>query len=229
MNAIAKHLATGLDVRTASLVASVSRKDAGWVVSMADGSVLEADAVIMTSPVPQTLTLLAAGGVELTALESDALHAVQYDPCLAVMVVLDGSSDLASPGAVDPDDGPIDWMADNQVKGISDVPALTIHATAEFSRDNWDVSDDEIADALLTAAGLSAAAVPGARSIQKWRYARPSVEHPERCLMLEGPAPMVCAGDAFGGAKVEGAALSGAAAADTLADAFGLDLRVDSR
>ena len=229
MNAIAKHLATGLDVRTASLVASVSRKDAGWVVSMADGSVLEADAVIMTSPVPQTLTLLAAGGVELTALESDALHAVQYDPCLAVMVVLDGPSDLASPGAVDPDDGPIDWMADNQVKGISDVPALTIHATAEFSRDNWDVSDDEIADALLTAAGLSAAAVPGARSIQKWRYARPSVEHPERCLMLEGPAPMVCAGDAFGGAKVEGAALSGAAAADTLADAFGLDLRVDSR
>ncbi|MBU3701037.1 MAG: hypothetical protein FGM58_03195 [Acidimicrobiia bacterium] len=224
MNAIAKHLATGLDVRTASLVSSVGRDGAGWTVSMADDSVLEADAVLMTPPVPQTLALLSAGGVELAAAEREALCAVEYDPCVALMVVLDGPSGLVDPGAIDPDDGPIDWMADNRVKGVSDVPAVTIHATAEFSRDHWDVADDEIADALLTAAALEAAAVPGARSIHKWRYARPSVEHSERCLVLDGPAPMVCAGDAFGGAKVEGAALSGAAAADALAQALGLDL-----
>ncbi|MFM8862721.1 MAG: NAD(P)/FAD-dependent oxidoreductase, partial [Acidimicrobiia bacterium] len=92
MNAIAKHLAGGLDVRTASLVASVGHTDSGWLVSMADGAVLEADAVLMTAPVPQTLALLAAGDVELTPAETDALHAVQYDPCIALMVVLDGPS-----------------------------------------------------------------------------------------------------------------------------------------
>ena len=223
MNAIAKHLAVGLDVRTATLVSSVGRGAGGWTVSMADGSVLEADAVLMTAPVPQTLALLAEGGVDLASQESEALHAVQYDPCLALMVALDGPSGLAPPGAVDPEEGPIDWMADNGVKGVSEVPAVTIHATAEFSRDQWDASDDEIAEALLGAAALDATAVPGARSIQKWRYARPSTEHPERCLVIEGPAPLVCAGDAFGGAKVEGAALSGAAAADTIAVALGLD------
>ncbi|MFM8862926.1 MAG: hypothetical protein ACKOIA_10820, partial [Acidimicrobiia bacterium] len=146
------------------------------------------------------------------------------DPCIALMVVLDGPSGLADPGAVDPDDGPIDWMADNQLKGVSEVSAVTIHATAEFSRDHWDASDDEISSALLTAAALDAAVVPGARSIQRWRYARPSVEHPQRCLVLDGPTPLVCAGDAFGGAKVEGAALSGMAAAVALAEALGLEL-----
>lgn len=223
MNAIAKHLATGLDVRTATLVSSVGRTDVGWLVSMADGSVLGADAVLMTAPVPQSLALLAAGGVELTTPDRDALLAVRYDPCIALMVVLDGPSGLAAPGAVDPDDGPIDWMADNRVKGVSEVSAVTIHATAGFTRDHWDASDDEIVDALLTAAALDDSAVPGARSIQKWRYARPSVEHPQRCLVLDGPAPLICAGDAFGGAKVEGAALSGMAAAGALAEALDLD------
>lgn len=223
MNAIAKHLAVGLDVRTAALVSSVRRDADGWTVVMDDGSTFAADAVVMTAPVPQILALLAAGEVEMTANERDALNAVEYDPCLALMVVLDGPSGLGAPGAVDPDAGPIDWMADNHTKGVSAVPAVTIHATPAFSRSHWDATDDEITDALLSAAALDADAVPGARSIQRWRYARPSVEHPDRCLVLTGPAPLVCAGDAFGGAKVEGAALSGAAAADAVASALGLD------
>lgn len=213
MNAIAKDLAVGLDVRTATLVASVRRERDAWTVTIDDGSALEADAIIMTAPVPQTLALLAAGDVEVASDEMEALTAIAYDPCLALMAVLDGPSGLAAPGAVDPSAGPIDWMADNHVKGVSAVPAVTIHATAEFSRSHWDATDDDIAEELLGAAALDANVVPGARSIQRWRYARPSVEHPERCLVIDGPRPLVCAGDAFGGAKVEGAALSGAAAA----------------
>jgi predicted NAD/FAD-dependent oxidoreductase len=112
-------------------------------------------------------------------------------------------------------------MADNQLKGISAVPAVTIHATAEFSASNLDATDDEIADVLLKEAGLTANAVPGSIQIQRWRYARPSVEHPERFLVLDGVPPLVCAGDAFGGAKVEGAALSGAAAAQEIESTLG--------
>lgn len=222
MNAIAKHLASGLDVRTSALVTAVRRSTAGWTVAMADDSRLEADALVMTAPVPQILALLEAGAVGLAPHERDALLAVRYDPCLALMTVLDGPSGLPEPGAVDPVDGPIDWMADNQRKGVSTVPAVTIHATAEFSAAHWDDSEDEIADALLSAAALDADPVPGRRSLQRWRYARPSVEHPDRCLMVAGAAPLVCAGDAFGGAKVEGAALSGLAAADSIARVLGV-------
>ncbi|MBM3692960.1 MAG: hypothetical protein FJW77_06665 [Actinobacteria bacterium] len=221
MNALAKHLAVGLDVRTGSRVTAVRHAAAGWTVTLADAGDLTADAVVVTAPVPQTLALLAAGGVDPTPHERDALHAVTYEPCLALMTVLDGPSGLDDPGAVDPASGPIDWMADNQVKGVSAVPAVTIHATPGFSHDHWDAPDDEVADALLAAAALGADPVAGARSVQRWRYARPVVEHPERCLVLDGDAPLVCAGDAFGGAKVEGAARSGAAAADAVAAALG--------
>lgn len=223
MNAIAKHLAIGLDVRTGSQVEALRGDDHGWTVALVDGTRIEADGVIATAPVPQTLALLANGEVELSPREHEALAAIEYEPCIALMAVLDGSSGLAAPGAVDPAAGPIDWLADGQLKGISAASAVTIHATAEFSRSRWDATDDEIADSLLSAARLDASAVPGMVQVHRWRYARPSVGHPERWLQLDGSAPFVCAGDAFGGAKVEGAALSGLAAAGAMARALRLE------
>ena len=222
MNAVAKGLADGLDVRTVSLVAAIVRTGDAWTVSMADETELLADAVLVTAPVPQTIALLENGGVVVTSQDAAALAAIAYDPCLAYMAVLDGPSGLPDPGAVDPEEGPIDWMADNFLKGISAVPAVTIHATAEFSRTHWDADDESIADALVAAAQLESSVIPGSMQIQRWRYARPSVEHPERHLRLDQLPPLVCAGDAFGGAKVEGAALSGSAAADAVLTALGI-------
>jgi predicted NAD/FAD-dependent oxidoreductase len=221
MNAIAKALAVGLDVRTASLVSSLVHDGKSWTVVLADGTELKADGIVVTSPVPQTLALLESGGVVLTPNDADALAAITYDPCIALMAVLDGPSGLNEAGAVDPASGPIDWIADNFLKGISAVPAVTIHATPEFSRTQWDAPDEAITEALLDAAQLESSVLPGSVQIQRWRYARPSVEYPERFLRLSDMPPFVCAGDAFGGAKVEGAALSGAAAAQAIESALG--------
>jgi predicted NAD/FAD-dependent oxidoreductase len=221
MNAIAKALAVGLDVRTASLVSSLVHDGKSWTVVLADGTELKADGIVVTSPVPQTLALLESGGVVLTPNDADALAAITYDPCIALMAVLDGPSGLNEAGAVDPASGPIDWMADNFLKGISAVPAVTIHATPEFSRAQWDASDEAITASLLDAAQLESSVIPGSIQIQRWRYARPSIEHPERFLRLSDMPPFVCAGDAFGGAKVEGAALSGAAAAQEIESTLG--------
>ena len=221
MNAIAKALAVGLDVRTASLVSSLVHDGKSWTVVLADGAELKADGIVVTSPVPQTLALLESGGVVLTPNDADALAVIEYDPCIALMAVLDGPSGLNEAGAVDPASGPIDWIADNFLKGISAVPAVTIHATPEFSRAQWDASEEAITAALLDAAQLESSVIPGSIQIQRWRYARPSIEHPERFLRLSDMPPFVCAGDAFGGAKVEGAALSGAAAAQEIESTLG--------
>lgn len=80
---------------------------------------------MLTPPVPQSLALLAAGQVVLAAHYLTALSAVRYEPCRAVLAVLDGPTGLPEPGTWDPQNGPIDWVADNERKGISASPAVT--------------------------------------------------------------------------------------------------------
>jgi predicted NAD/FAD-dependent oxidoreductase len=217
MNAVAQHIAKGLDVRRSTPVRSVARSGDGWLVTTPHDA-LTADAVLLTAPVPQSLALLAAGGVELADVDRQALQAIEYEPCLAVMALVDGPTRLPPPGAVDPADGPVDWVADNHRKGVSAAPAVTIHATAAFSRQHWGADDEAVVAALFAASHLGCAPVPGGTQVQRWRYARPITVHPTRCLVAHGLPQLLLAGDAFGGAKVEGAVLSGTAAAERLVD-----------
>jgi len=216
MNAVAKHLAIGLDVVTSSRVAALAVQGDQWLVTMAEGAPIVADAVVTTAPVPQGLEVLGSGSTVLAPADARALEAIRYEPCLAALVPLDGPSGLPEPGAIAPNGGPIAWIADNQRKGISARPAVTIHPTGDFSRQRWDAPDQVVIDELLAAAGLQAGAEQGEAQVQRWRYSRPTRLHAEPTLVASGVPPLVFAGDAFGGAKVEGAARSGAAAADAL-------------
>jgi predicted NAD/FAD-dependent oxidoreductase len=47
----------------------------------------------------------------------------------------------------------------------------------------------------------------------RWRYSQPVQTFPARCYGIATAPPLVLAGDAFGGPRVEGAFLSGVAAA----------------
>jgi predicted NAD/FAD-dependent oxidoreductase len=216
MNAIAKHLAQDLDVRVSTMVVALEPSDGTWQIRFADGSHLLADGIVLTAPVPQALALLDAGSVALSAADRLDLDAIRYEPCLAVLAPLDGASGFEGPGGLHRATGPIDWVADNQRKGVSAVPAVTIHATAELSRTHWESSDETVIAELVDAADLASSPVDGQVQVQRWRYARPTTIHPQRCLALDGVPPLVLAGDAFGGAKVEGAALSAMAASTAI-------------
>jgi len=221
LNAVAKHLANGLDVRLGVRVSALVMGDRGWAVRTDSGEALEADAVVLTAPVPQALDLLSAGAVSLATHDREALDAIRYDSCLAVLAPLQGPSGMTEPGAIDPARGPIDWIADNHIKGLSAIPGVTIHATPGYSASHWGEGDDTIAAELLGAAALGAAPIKGTVQVHRWRYARPTVTHPERCLLAEGMPTLIFAGDAFGGAKVEGAVLAGHAAAAAVTRALG--------
>jgi predicted NAD/FAD-dependent oxidoreductase len=133
-----------------------------------------------------------------------------------LVVALAGPAAVPPPGGVQLDADPVwSWVGDNRAKGASDEPSVTLHTTAPVAADRWDEDADELAADLRNAAApwLGGSTVVDAR-VHRWRYATPKVVRPER--WLEVAPGVVLAGDAFGGPRVEGAYLSGRAAAAAL-------------
>jgi predicted NAD/FAD-dependent oxidoreductase len=216
MTAVAKHLASGLDVRLGSRAVALKRDPAGWTAVLESGQTIAADAAILTPPVPQALALLESGNVSLPADLSRTLGAITYERCLAVMAVLDGPSRVPPPGATAPASGPIAWVADNQMKGVSASPAVTIHATPAYSQEHWDRDRGEVGRDLLHAADEWLGSPVREFQVHGWLYSKPHRTQPDLCVILSSSPPLLLAGDAFGGPRVEGAALSGWEAASIL-------------
>lgn len=219
MTSIPKHLARGLDVQTGGRVTEVNVREAGWEV-VTENSVHNADALVLTAPVPQSLALAESGDYRLPGKVRGQLQEISYDPCVALMAVLREDGLVPEPGGMQIKGEPLDWIGDNQPKGISETPALTIHAGPGWSREYFDVPDEEATEALLYLAGEYLGTDLASRvvetSISRWRYSWVTNSHPEPHLVAaENPTLMFC-GDAFGQPKVEGAALSGLSAADRL-------------
>ncbi|MBL8205021.1 MAG: FAD-dependent oxidoreductase [Blastocatellia bacterium] len=217
MNAIARHLATGLDVRVNTKVESLTRQAEQWSLALESGAAIQADALLLTPPVPQSLALLNAGDCSLPDGARHALERITYDSCFAVMAVLDAPARLPEPGALQLQQEPIAWIADNHRKGISpDAFTVTIHAGPDFTREHWEADHETVARKLLHAAGEWVRAPVKSWQVHRWRYSQPRLTHPEPCLFVNDAAPLIFAGDAFGAPRVEGAALSGLAAAAAL-------------
>jgi len=217
MTAVPKLLARHLNVAIGTEIASVSWKAGLWEARTRSGAIIRAECLVMTPPVPQALNLLDAGFVWLPYEDRWALESIAYDPCLAVMAILDGPSGLLEPGALSLESGPIAWIADNFIKGISpNRYAVTVHADVPFSRRFLDGDLDDGAATLLDAAAAWLSSPVRSYQVHRWRFSRPSKIHGAPCLPLSDGRPLVFAGDAFGGPNVEGAALSGLAAADLL-------------
>jgi len=216
MSGVARHLAPGLDLHLEMPVVALRRAEDRWRAETTTGRIFTAAAVVLTPPVPQSLAMLDAGGNVLAPEMRTRLTAIEYERCLAVMAVLDGPSRIPPPGGLAPADGPIAWIADNQLKGISAEPAVTIHATHMFSLDHWDRDRQESGRALLAAAAPWLSAGVRTFQVHGWRYSRPMRVDEEPCVLVSQSPPLVLAGDAFVGPRVEGAALSGWAAAEAV-------------
>lgn len=225
MTAIAKHLAREFDVRLKARVVRLAARAGGWKITTENAERFTGRALLLTPPVPQSLQLLAAGNVPLPDQIRNSLEQIEYVPCLALLAYLSQASLVPDPGGLWFPGEPIRWIADNQRKGISSGSngALTIHAGPDYSRRNWDTPAREVTEELLAEAAPWLGTTPVHTQLHRWRYSQPISVYPERCLTLPSPAPLVFAGDAFGGPRVEGAVLSGLAAANALTGLLSLD------
>jgi predicted NAD/FAD-dependent oxidoreductase len=212
MNSLAKDLATGLDVRCSTMAFAIRPTDDAWQVVIDDGTVHVADAVIVTTPLPQAFALLADSGIDL----NESLMRTDYDRTIALLATLDRPPALPEPGGVQGPTPELSFLADNAAKGVSATAAITVHASAAWSETHWDDDVDSLRLALidLAAPWLGDAGVIDAQ-VKKWRFATPRTPWPDPCWCADGGS-IVLAGDAFDGPRVEAAHNSGLAAAHAL-------------
>ena len=216
---IARYLATNLAVYTDARVDEVSY-DKKWLVATQGDLQYQGDMLVMTSAVPQSLSLLDASLIALPLDIRFSLEQIEYDSCIAVLVLLEKPSNIPPPGGIALENNPLVWLTDNHQKGISPKGyAVTLLATPMFSDEYWDSDDAEIAYKLMSVAADYLNSPVIKYQVHRWRYSSPKTFYNESCLKLL-ELPLVMAGDAFVAPTIEGGVISAIAAAKFISQRF---------
>lgn len=212
MRSIVETLAADLEIHTSVRITKLSF-ESGQVQLFANGeSVGQGSSLILTPPLPQAIELLRHSGVPLPADLAKSLDGIEYHPCLAVMAELDTPSGLDR-GHASFEDGPIAWIGDNYHKGISAVPAVTIHSKPEYAAAHFESDPiDWMSQLTDAAAGVLTGRIVRATP-HRWRFSQPKTTLGVGAVTLGHRSGIILAGEVFSEARVEGAFHSGLEAA----------------
>lgn len=221
-------LAKNLNVKLNTQVLSVTQNAYGWEVK-SESDTWSAKKIVIAVPAQQAMNLIPPTH------EAYALAAsIAMEPCWALMLA--AASPILLPFAgVFVNEGALGWIAQDGTKPLRnshhvDAPTWVLHATPQWSATNLEKSADEAAGILthefnrLLALWLPSEKTPvwTFSSAHRWRYARGALGAPTNNTSSEivnsvWPADsLALAGDWVAGGRVEGAYLSGLAAAQHL-------------
>jgi renalase len=217
MNALCRQLASDTDVSYQSKVTALERTNHRWLLAAEDGTDLgRFDAVVVSAPAPQTATRLKPAAPDLAALAA----AVKMAPCWAMMATFPHALEVGFDGAF-VHGSPLSWVARNTSKPGRPVDETwVLHATPQWSQQHLELDPEDVAPRLLEAyADALGKVLPGPSHIaaHRWRFALPVEPLAVPCLFDSELALAAC-GDWCGGPRVEGAFLSGNAAAGRFLD-----------
>ncbi len=214
MKAIAHHLGADLNVRLETRIVRLQRVGNGWQVTDAAG---RCDGpfshVLVSLPAPQAAELL---GDHALAAE---VRAIPMTPCWAVLAAFDGRVEVPWDGAF-VHGSPLVWVARNSSKPGRDYSrdCWVLHASPEWSSAHQDVERDTVKATLLSAfthITALAALNPIHLDVHRWLFSATPLSV-DRLVLFDDDVGLVVCGDWLAGGRVEGAFLSGVAAADCL-------------
>jgi len=215
MNAVCRHLARYLDVSYGTRIGMLNRLGDRWVLTDEGGVELGPfDAVVVSAPAPQTGALLSTCSPDLAARAAS----VEMAPCWAVMMTFPESLNLGFDGAF-VNNSPITWAARDASKPERpDHESWVIHASSEWTTAHLELKPDRAAEVLVrefrAALGLERGD-PEHLTAHRWRFALP-LEPLRETFLFDPNLRLAACGDWCGGPRVEGAFLSGLAAADRI-------------
>jgi photolyase PhrII len=218
MSALGRTLAEDLDVMLATRVRAPVRDGDGWLLTDDQGRALgHYDCVLISAPAPQAAVLLeAAPGL------AEQAQALRFSPCWSVLLDLDPAFRLPFDGLF-VNQGPLRWVARNASKPGRGGNTWIVHATPDWTSAHLDDSPEAVIGLLLDAlAEISRAAAPSSggalrpvpefAQAHRWLYSLAAEPLTGGCLWEPALGIGAC-GDWCGGARIEGAWLSGEALA----------------
>ncbi|WP_309008741.1 FAD-dependent oxidoreductase [Pelagicoccus sp. SDUM812005] len=217
MNALAKEMASGLEVHRQQLVETLRVDEAGVALRCAKGDEWKARKVLFTCPAPQALAIVERSKVKLEPELFQRLAAVSYDPCLTLLLRLKADLGLAAPGFIKGVNEKLDTITDARQKGTSSQAGLIVHSTAAFAEANYEKDRPELERLMIDAVKELYPLEIEESYLHKWRYAHRKGKGAGDSSAASASLPIAFAGDSFGIAKIEGAYDSGRAAARYLA------------
>lgn len=212
MNAIGKYLESGLGVRFETQIAKLTPCEAGYRLEDEQGLPQgEYDRIVLAIPAEQAAELLRP----FSSL-ADEVAAIRMNPCWAVLASFDRPITQAWAGAF-LHDSFLSWAARNSTKPGRATPSedVVIHANPEWTLQHLESDPLDVAENMLgefwRVTGLEPR-TPTRLQSHRWRYAIPAQACQQGCLIDETRTLIAC-GDWASGSRVEGAFLSGMAAA----------------
>ena len=214
MSALARELGRGLDLRQGVRVAGCERRAGVWeLVDERGGLLARAGTLVVSAPPAQSAALIGARS-PLGALAASA----ELRPCLAVMVAFEQRVEVDFDGAFCA--GPeLAWVArDSSKPGRAPGERWVLHATPAWSARELERTPAELAPSLLAAfARELGQTLPAVTHLEahRWRFASPG-KPVELARPVDLERGLVLAGDWLAGGRIEGAYLSGLAAAEAV-------------
>ena len=221
MSSLGRHLAMDLKVKYESKVVGLSRLIGQWQLTDAAGTIHGPfDHLIVGLPAPQAAELL---NDHPLAVETQS---VPMTPCWAVLLAFDQPIENPWDGAFI-HDSPLAWVARDSSKPSRDQShdCWVLHASPEWSAAHIDSTQNDVASKLVNEfARLTSGRIPEPTfiDVHRWRYSATPLTCGRRVLYDSESAICVC-GDWLAGGRIEGAYLSGTAAAGCVLRAIELD------
>nr|WP_314898737.1 FAD-dependent oxidoreductase [uncultured Deefgea sp.] len=219
MNAPLRAMAAKLDthIQFATQVTTISQEQHLWRVNT-ESQVWQAPQLVLAIPAPQVARMLPAAHPQQAAVTQVAMQ-----PCWAVMISSKHATHLPFAGLfvneTNVNDDVLSWIALDSSKSGRSGQHWVLHASVAWSLAHLDDTPDMVINALCQAFsrllkqwGQSKPSWQAATA-HRWLYARGNAES---TLPQDASDGLAIAGDWLAGGRVEGAYLSGLAAADIL-------------
>jgi len=227
MSAVAKFLATDLDIWFQCRVTGLSEQNDAWQLTLDSPQnkpqQIRAKALVMAIPAPQALNLIEAQEIpRLPSSFVEQLRAIEFQPCISVITSYTQAFQESWQAIRFSDHPNLAWIClDSSKRNLYPDNIFVIQSNADFAHKYLDTENLEaVGQELLNSASevLSWLNQPEWMISHRWRYAFPHRHLGATHLATNNPLPLICCGDWCEGNLAEGALKSGLTTASALGE-----------